>query len=234
MGQGTVQLMALSNDLLFQGPVAGTGPLPQDAVFSSDGGRLYVGNNGDGTISVFTVSSQGATLQSVQTAQLPVAAGEFSPGIVRVTVSASGRTFAATTFDGRLFVGSVSAMDGSLSGFTEVHVATNVNLEEVIFDPTGQNVYTADQDNGGIYGYSLNGSSVTPLQGSPFSTGVLPGGPTGMAFDSAGDRLYVVMGAQSAVYTYTRDGSTGRIAPNGDVVSSGGMLAGRIARVTAH
>jgi 6-phosphogluconolactonase len=234
VGTGTVQLTTVQNNLLFRGASAATGPLPQDVVFSSDGSRLYVGNNAGGTISVFAVSGQGATLQAVQTAQLPVAAGEFAPAIVRVTLSASGRKFAATTPDGRLYVGNVSPMDGTLSGFTETNLGMNANLEEVVFDPSAQNVYTADQDNGGIFGFTLStGGGVTPLAGSPFSTGTLPGGPTGMAFNSAGDRLYAVMQGQ-AVFTFTRNTSSGQLALNGDVVSSGGFLAGRIVRVPSH
>ena len=232
--QATVQLMLLQNSLLFQGASAATGPLPQDAVFSSDGNRLYVGNSGNGTISVFAVSMQGAALQLAQTASLPLAAGEFPADIVRVALSATGTKFAATTPDGRLFVGSVSAMDGTLSGFTEIHTASNANLEEVVFDPSGQNVYTADQDNGGIFGFVLTAAGATPITGSPFSTGTLPGGPTGMAFDSAGTHLYVVIGAQSAVFTYSRNASSGALTANGDVTSSGGALADRIVRVPAH
>ncbi len=233
VGSGTVQLTLVQNNLLFQGASAATGPLPQDVVFSSDGSRLYVGNNAGGTISVFAVSAQGATLQPVQTALLPVAAAEFAPTVVRVTLSASGRKFAATTPDGRLFVGNVSPMDGTLSGFTETNLGANANLEEVVFDPAAQNVYTADQDNGGIFGFTLSTGGVTPLPGSPFSTGTLPGGPTGMAFNSAGDRLYAVIQGQ-VVFTYSRNTSSGQLALTADVVSSGGFLAGRIVRVPAH
>src|SRR3989442_4423085 len=222
VGSGTVQLRLVQNNLLFLGASAATGALPQDAVFSSDGSRLYVGNNAGGTISVFAVSGQGATLQRLRTAQLPVAAGEFAPTIVRVTLSASGKKFAATTPDGRLFVGSVSPMDGTLSGFTETNLGANANLEEVVFDPSTQNVYTADQDNGGIFGFTVSAGGVAPLPGSPFSTGALPGGPTGMAFNSAGDRLYAVMIGQ-AVFTFSRNTSSGQLALTGDVVSTGGF-----------
>jgi DNA-binding beta-propeller fold protein YncE len=233
VGTGTVQLTQVQNNLLFRGASAATGPLPQDAVFSSDGSRLYVGNNAGGTISVFAVSGQGATLQPLQTAPLPVAAGEFAPDVVRVTLSASGRKFAATTPNGRLFVGNVSSMDGTLSGFTETQLGTNANLEEVVFDPSAQNVYTADQDNGGIFGLALSAGGVTALAGSPFSTGTLPGGPTGMVFNSAGDRLYAVMLGQT-VFTYSRNTSSGQLTLTSDVVSTGGFLGGRIVRVPSH
>lgn len=158
----------------------------------------------------------------MQTAFLPVAPSEFAPNVVRVALSVSGTKFAAPTFDGRLFVEDVSAMNGTLSGFAEIHTAAGANLAEVVFDPSAQDVYAADQDNGGIYGVRVNGGGVTPLPGSPFSTRTLPGGPTGMAFNSAGDRLYVVIGAQSSVFTYMRDTSSGKLTPTGDVVSSVG------------
>jgi DNA-binding beta-propeller fold protein YncE len=133
-----------------------------------------------------------------------------------------------------LYVADVSAADQTLSNIRQVQVANLANLEEVIVDPSGANVYTADQDNGGIFGFSIASSTVTPLPGSPFSTGTLPGGPTGLAINSAGDRMYVVMGAQSAVFTYSRNTSTGQLSATGDVVSSGGFAAGRIVRVSAH
>ena len=231
----SVQLMRMQNNALMQGASAATGALPVDAAFSSDGSRLYVANSGDGTISVFTVSMQSASLQLMQTAALPVAAGEFLAAPVRVALSPAGNKFAATTPDGRLFVGNVSAMNGMLSGLTETQVAANANLEEVVFDPSGQNVYTGDQDNGGIFAFTVNAGSVaTPIAGSPFPTVALPGGPTGMAFNSAGDHLYVVIGAQSAVYTFSRNAGNGSLTATGDVVSSGGILAGRIVRVAGY
>jgi len=228
----TVQLMFYQSNLLFQAGSAATGAFPQDLVFSADGRTLYVGNDGDGTVSVFSVAGNG-TLQLVQTAKF-VAPGGQAVALVRVRLSAAGRKFAATTLDGLLFLADVSVVDQTLSNIQGIRVANLANLEEVVFDPSGQNVYTADQDNGGIYGFSLNGGNVTALRGSPFSTGALPGGPTGMAFNSAGDRLYVVMGAQSAVLTYSRDTNTGLLTATGDTVSSGGFLAGRIVRVPSH
>src|SRR5258708_2836715 len=227
VANGTVQLTLVQNNLFFQGASAGTGPLPQDVVFSSDGSRLYVGNNAGGPISVFAASAQGATLQPLQTAQLPVATGEFAPTVVRVTLSASGRKFAATTPDGRLFVGNVSPMDGTLSGFTETHLGTNANLEEVVFDPSAQDVYTADQDNGGIFGFALStGGGVAPLPGSPFSSGTLPGGSSGMVFNSAGNRLYAVMVGQ-AVFTFNRNTSSRPHHLTSDLASPRGLPGGR-------
>jgi DNA-binding beta-propeller fold protein YncE len=229
-----VQLYLDQNNLLFKGGSAATGGLPEDVAFSADGKTLYVGNDGDGTVSVFSVSDQGA-LQPVQTAQFYVPSGNPGLAIVRIRLSPSGDTFAATTLDGVLYVAEVSAADHTLSNIHQIQLASLANLEEVIFDPSGKEIYTADQDNGGIFGFALaTDGTLSPLPGSPYSTGALPGGPTGLAINATGDRIYVVMGAQSAIYTYSRDTASGRLSPTGDVVSAGGFLSGRIVRVPAH
>jgi len=228
-----VQLFLVQNNAISTGGSAATGALPQDVTFSADGKTLYAGNIGDGSVSVFSVSDAGA-LQLVQTAKFFANPGSPGVAIVRIRLSPTGNKFAATTLDGVLYVADVNAADQTLSNIRQVQVANLANLEEVIFDPSGVNVYTADQDNGGIFGFSITNGTVKPLPGSPFSTGTLPGGPTGLAINSAGDRMYVVIGAQSAVFTYSRNTSTGQLSATGDVVSSGGFLAGRIVRVSAH
>jgi DNA-binding beta-propeller fold protein YncE len=229
----TVQLFLVQNNLIFTEASAATGALPQEVIFSADGKTLYVGNDGDGSVSVFSVSDAGA-LQLVQTAKFFVSPSGFSAAIARIRLSSSGNKFATTTLDGVLFVADVSAADQTLSNIQQIQVANLANLQEVIFDPSGKNVYTADQDNGGIFGFSMAGAALTPMPNSPFSTGTLPGGPTGLVLNSAGDRMYVVMGAQSAVFTYSRNTNTGQLTLTGDVVSSGGFLAGRIVRAAAH
>jgi hypothetical protein len=229
----TIQLLMVRNNRLVTSAILPTAAGLGDLAFSADGRTLYA-NTGGSAISVFSVTAN-ASLQLLQKANLPLAAGQLSGTAVRITLSAAGNKLAATTLDGWLYAGNLSAVDGTLSGITETHVAQGANLEVVTLDPPGQNVYTGDQDNGGIFGFALaSNGTMTPLPGSPYSTGTLPGGPTGAAINSAGDRMYVVMGAQSAVFTYSRDSNTGRLSRTGDVVSSGGFLAGRILRASAH
>jgi 6-phosphogluconolactonase len=229
----SIRLFMIQNNALVPAATTPTGSGFQDLAFSPDGKTLYA-NTAGSAISVFSVSSN-ASLQLLQTANLPLAPGQLGGNAVRIRLSAAGNKLAATTLDGWLYVGNVDPVNGTLSGITETLVAQGANLEEVTLDQAGKNVYAADQDNGGIFGFALaSNGTPTPLPGSPFSTGALPGGPTGMVTNSAGDRFYVVMGAQSAVFTYSRNTSTGQISPTGDVVSSGGFLAGRIVSVPAH
>jgi len=225
----TVQLLMVQGNLQFTSDFYQTGPLPQDMVFSPDGKFLFVANNGDNTISVFSIGV--AALNPLHTITLPGKPTESSSGLVRIRLSDLGSKLAASTFDGRLYVADVSSTDGNLSNVREIEVAGGANLEEVALDANGQTVYTADQDNGGIFGYSLSGATATPLPGSPYPTSV---GVTGMALNGAGDRLYAVNGPAGLILTFTRDKSTGRLTATNDIVSTGGFLADKIVRVPAH
>jgi 6-phosphogluconolactonase (cycloisomerase 2 family) len=98
----------------------------------------------------------------------------------------------------------------------------SANFEEVIFDPSGQNLYAADLANGLIYGFSIdsNGKAVA-LAGSPYQASP---SPSGLAINSRGTQVYVVLSTASEVMTLARSATTGQLSPTGDVVSSGGAL----------
>jgi DNA-binding beta-propeller fold protein YncE len=128
---------------------------PAGSSVRGDGKVLYALNAGR-TISVFSMASD-LSLQLIQDAVLPLAAGQLSGNVVCMRLSASGNKIAATTLDGWLYAGDVSSTDGTISGIAEIQAAQNANLEEVVLDPTGQSVYISDQDNGGIYEFSATG-----------------------------------------------------------------------------
>jgi len=222
-----MKLFTVQNGQFVAGASVSAGPLPQDLTFSTDGKFLYVGDNANGTISVFSVASADS-LQLAQTAQMPVATGEFSASLVRVRLSAAGNKIAATTFDGRMFVADVNSANGMIANAVEVHVAAAANLQDVIFDPSGKNLYALDQDNHALYEFSLSGGTPQPLAGSPLAT---PPGPSGMAVNSTGDRVYVAVGPLSSVVTLARDAQVGVLTGTGESVGSGGLVAGRIVRV---
>jgi DNA-binding beta-propeller fold protein YncE len=225
----TVQLLMFQNGATFSTDSFQTGLLPQDMVFSPDGKVLFIANNGDNTISVFSAGI--SALNLLQTVVLPQQPGDFGSGLVRIRLSDQGNKLAASTSDGRVYVADVSLKDGNLAKVQEIAVASGANLEDVELDASGQTVYTADQDNGGIFGYSLSGAVASPLPGSPYPTSV---GVTGMVLSGAGDRLYAVNGPAGLILTFTRDKTTGRLTATNDIVSTGGFLADKIVRVPAH
>jgi DNA-binding beta-propeller fold protein YncE len=200
-------------------------------LFSANSRALYVANRFGDSISVYSVSAAGA-IQSLQTLSLPFAAGQVIAPVERLRLSPAGDKLAATTGIGQLYVSQVNATDGKLSATKETIVSDGANLEEVIFDPSGRNIYTADQDNGGLFEFAVAADgSTTPLPGSALPTRMLL---TGMAISSAGDRLYAVTAINSEIATFLRDTTTGSLTPTTDVVNTGGFLLGRIVRVPAR
>lgn len=228
----SIQFFAVQNNSLVVGPAQQTSAIPEALAFGPGGKVLYALNSGS-AISVFSVASD-LSLQLIQNVNLPLAAGQLGGDLVRIRLSAQGNKIAAATLDGWLYVGDVSATDGTISGITEIQAAPNANLQDVVLDPSGQSVYATDQDSGGIYEFSTAGGSLTALAGSPIPT--LPG-PMGMEVNSAGDRVYVVNGAafpQGQIVTYSREMATGKLATNGDSVSGGQIFSNRMVRVPAH
>jgi 6-phosphogluconolactonase (cycloisomerase 2 family) len=226
-----VEVFAIQNGALTMVSSAPTGSNPTDVLFSANGRTLYVANRFGDNISVYSVSAAGA-VQPVQTLFLPFAAGQVIAPVERLRLNSAGDKLAATTGIGQLYVSKVNATDGTLSATQETIVAAGANLQEVIFDPSGKNIYAADQDNGGLYEFVVAADgSTTPLPGSPLPTGALL---DGMAMNSTGDRLYAVTAINSEIATFLRDTTTGKLTATSDVVNTGGILPGRIVRVPAH
>src|SRR5437764_6507247 len=209
-GFSTIQFFTLQNDALLAGPAVQTSVSPQDLAFRPDGNVLYALNAG-GAIAVFSVAPD-LSLQLIQDAPLPLVPGQLGGNAVRIRLNAAGNKIAATTLDGWVYVGDVNGTDGTVSGITEAQAAPNANLQEVVLDPTGQNVYTDDQDNGGIYEFSTAGGALTALPGSPVAT---PLGSMGMETDSTGTRLYLGTPGfpSSQIVTFSRDLSSGKLRP---------------------
>jgi DNA-binding beta-propeller fold protein YncE len=228
----SIQFFTIQNNTLVAGPAQQTTAFPEALAFGPGGKVLYALNAGS-AISVFSVASD-LSLQLIQNVNVPLATGQLGGDLVRIRLSAQGNKIAAGTLDGWLYVGDVSAADGTISGLTEIQAAPSANLQETVLDPTGQSVYASDQDNGGIYEFSTTGGSLTALAGSPIPT--LPG-PMGMEVNSAGDRVYVVNGVafpQGQIATYSREKSTGKLTATGDSVGAGQILSNRMVRVPPH
>ena len=230
-GFSTIQFFTLQNNALLAGPAVQTSVSPQNLAFRADGKVLYV-LNAAGAIAVFSVAPD-LSLQLIQDVPLPLAPGQLGGNAVRIRLNAAGNKIAATTLDGWVYAGDVNGMDGTVSGITEAQAAPNANLQEVVLDPAGQNVYTADQDNSGIYEFSTAGGTLTALSGSPIPT---PLGPMGMETDSSGRHLYLgALGFPSSqIVTFSRDLSSGKLSATGDSVGTTALFPSGIVRIPAH
>jgi DNA-binding beta-propeller fold protein YncE len=225
----TVQLFTVQDGQIVAGASSAAGVSAQDLAFSPSGNFLYVGDGGKGIISVLGVSSA-SSLQLLGTAQMPVAAGETTPHLDRLRLDSAGDKIAAITEDGRIFVATVNPVTGLISNVAEAHATGAVSLGALAFDQAGTTLYTADFNSGGIYEFSLAGSSPQPIAGSPVAT---PVGPVDMVSDSSGDFVYVAFHS-SSVSTYSRNAQTGALAATGQSVPTVEALPFRIVRVPAH
>lgn len=225
-----VEILAVQNSQVHLIATAPTGPSPRSALFSADGHFLYVGNSFGSSISAYAISITGVP-ELRQTSQLPLGAGELTAPVVRLRLNPSGSKLVATTAAGQIYISNVNPSDGTLSATQETLAPPDSNFEEVVFDPSGQNIYTADLANGLIYGFTVasDGRAIS-LPGSPYEASP---GPSGLAVSSQGNQLYVVLSGASEVITLARS-TTGELSATGDVVASGGFLPGRIIRVAVR
>ena len=191
-----------------------TGIDPYGVAVSPNGNFVYVANNNDNTVSVY--SSSGGTLRQVG---LPVASGGnnpqglvFNPAGTYLYVLNSGSdsitTFAADPGTGTLTpVGSPVA-----TGVTPYGVQTSVT-------PGGTFLYVANYGSNSVSAYSLGSDGLpSPIAGSPFAAGSRPFAVT---VNPAGTFAYVANEADNTVSTYSIDPTYGTLTPVGSPTPTG-------------
>jgi 6-phosphogluconolactonase len=192
-------------------PVVGspfaTGSLPVSVAFSPSGGLVATANEGDNTVSVFSVSGGGA-LADVSGSPFGTGAGPHS-----VAFSPSGGLLAvANGIDGTVSVFSV----GSTGVLTEVAGSPFVSGNSpfsVAFSPGGGLLAVANaiDDTVSVFSVASNGA-LTPVSGSPFATGTAS--PISVAFDPSGGLLAVANANSSSVSVFSvgANGALTRVA----------------------
>ena len=174
-------------------PVSGspfaTGAFAYSVAFSPSGGLLATANTDDNTVSVFSVASDGALT--------PVSGSPFGTGNAPVSVAFSpsgGLLATANASDNTVSVFSV-ASDGALTPVSGSPSATGTGPTSVAFSPGGTLLAVANFGLGGdppsldntvsVFSVASDGA-LTPVSGSPFTTG---NGPGSVAFSPSGRLL---------------------------------------------
>ena len=151
--------------------------------FSPGGGLLATANANAGTVSVFSVGSDGALT--------PVSGSPFATGTGPFSVAFSpggGLLATANEFDGTVSVFSV-ASGGALTPVSGSPFATGTGPFSVAFSPGGGLPATANEFDGTVSVFSVGpGGALTPVTGSPFGTGI---GPVSVAFSPGGGLLAI-------------------------------------------
>jgi hypothetical protein len=161
-----------------------TGVFPIHVAVSPDESRLYVANNGDATISAFSINATTGVLTEITGSPFAIA-NDVKP--FAGAVDPSGGHYYVACQDGvRVF--SIDAGTGALTAQPSLDVAIAGRVEgDLLIHPSGQYVYVADHGHDKVQVFTLNASSGVLTFAS---TTASSGGPTGMVFDRAGARLF--------------------------------------------
>jgi WD40 repeat protein len=197
-----------------------TGTHPASVAFSPAGGLLATANNhgfDPGTVSVFSVSSNGALTE--------VPGSPFATGGIAESVafSPNGWLLAiANYFPEAVSVFSVSA-NGALSQVPGSPFASPGGPISVAFSPTGGLLATANNGGPSVSVFSVSSSGgLSQVPGSPFATGATTGDlPFSVAFSPNG-RLLATGNALGTVSVFSVSSSGGLTLVPGSPFATGG------------
>jgi 6-phosphogluconolactonase len=146
-------------------------------------GTVYVANLGSGSVSAFSVASDGRLS--------PVSGSPFSAAVpLGVAVTPDGKYLyvADFTISGGVSAFSIAA-NGVLSAVAGSPFPAGPGAWGVAIAPDGKHLYIAN-DSGNVSAYSITSNgSLTSVPGSPFAVG---GAPTNLAITPNGQYLYVI------------------------------------------
>ena len=180
------------------------------AVVCADVGRFaYVANEGDDTISAYTIDP-------VTGALTPVAGSPFAAKRAHaLAVDPAGHFLYAANFDSTgVSVWAIDANTGALTEVTGSPFAADVAPLGVTVDPSGRFVYVANVNSFDVSGFTVDSSAgvLTPIAGSPFTAGY---NPSSVTVDPTGKFAYVtnMNGSADNISAYTIDPTTGALTP---------------------
>ncbi len=169
-------------------------------------GLLFLTTQGDSTL-----TSYGITLSSGGLTGINAVATGTNPSAMVVTPAVDAVFVANATSN---FVTSYQVnSDGSLTVGANTNVGTNPT--GLTLDPAGKFLFVANQGSSDISVFTVSGTTLTAVSGSPFST-ITPGtttvtGPTSVAVPAAGNYLYVANNFTNTVSAFAFDGTSGAL-----------------------
>jgi 6-phosphogluconolactonase len=177
---------------------------------TSGTGLLYLASQGNSSLTAYGITISTGTLTGIN-----VVATGTNPTAIAITPSLSAVFVSSTASN---FVTSYSvASDGSLT------VGSNTNTGTtpmgLAIDPLGQFLFVANQGSSNVSVYTINGTSLSEVPNSPFTT-IVPGtttptGPVSLAVPPVGNYLYVANQFTNTVSVFTYDATSGALAVAG-------------------
>lgn len=177
---------------------------------SGTAGRFaYVSNDGDGTISAYSINRQTGALTPLTVGTIPIPS---SSALWEIKVDPSGKYLYVLDYGSAGIYGfSINQGDGSLTALNGGSAfATGNYPQSLAFDATGAYLYVATGDNT-IWAYSLNPSTgaLGALSSSPYTiSGV---NPNPQQIVRAGNYLYTADGGANSVDVFAITPGTGAL-----------------------
>ena len=207
---------------------------PSDVRVSPDGTLIFaaVGTAGDVVFSFNTTSGMSTSLQTLATGN--TATGDYG---LAVNASTTYLYIARSGTNGGVAVFSIGS-NGLLVPVTGTPFAAGSGTFSVLLDPTGAYVYAANRTDGTVSGYTIvpgtstAALSLTPLSGSPYSSG---SGAQALGLDSTGKYvLAAAVNGAADLTMYSFDITTpGKLDPATSVLT-GAQPAGAVAIALTH
>ena len=177
------------------------------------GQMLYVGNNGDDTISAYVIDQDSGLLTEI----LPRVGTPGNP--TSLTIDPSGK-FVYVTNTGSAAGGpdlaafSINANTGALTLLSSSPVPNGSGPQAVVIDPSGKFAFLAQQgaNNVSVFSIDTTTGALTPVPGSPFAT---PMNPSDVVVHPNGKFAYVSAAGAGQIAVFN-------IGPNGALTPAAG------------
>jgi 6-phosphogluconolactonase (cycloisomerase 2 family) len=164
----------------------------------------YVANAGDGTVSQYTIASNG-TLAAMT---IPTVAAGTTP--YSVTVDALGKYAYVANSGSNTISQYTVGTDGALTAMSPATVAAGTTPYAVTVDPSSQYVYVANSGSNTISQYTIGaGGALTPMSTATVSAGTTP---YAITVDPSGKYVYVANEGSNTISQYTI-GTGGALTP---------------------
>ncbi|HUK49201.1 MAG TPA: beta-propeller fold lactonase family protein [Terriglobales bacterium] len=237
----TKRLRLLLVGLLISGILAWNGCFnSSSSSLAANTSLMWVATQGDQMVRSFTISQENGQIYPIGNNGNPVATGI---GPMQMVATADGKTIFMANAGGTVTAYTIGG-DGSLTAAGNP-VSAGQRPVALALDPAGKFLFVANQGtasdvtSGTISVFSVSGSSLNEVPGSPFSTeisgDVTGSGPSAVAVSPVGNYVYVANQFNNTVLSFSFD-SSGSLALVGSYsagVAPASLAFSRCAGITA-
>ncbi len=195
---------------------------PECLIIDRTGTYLYASNNGNNTISAYTIDQTSGALTAFSGTPFPTGSGPWQGGL-----DPSGTHLYVANSTANSITGFTIGSGGVLTSVgTDTAVTGATSIQNLVVDPSGTHIYALDSGtttNGQVFGFNIGSGGVigSAISGTPVDTGEFP--LDGIVIDRSGALLAVGNNFSNNISLYTI-GSGGALTADTPVNTGTGPL----------